>query len=126
MAMQTPPPTPDIVSITSPLATQRLTVVSNRLPVTIEKNDDGEYIFNESCGGLATGMSGVKREFDMIWYGWPGTEIPLEEELKISQALLDEHNAVPVPLGEDLAEAYYNGFSSILLWLIHGFIQLRK
>ncbi|KAK5049431.1 hypothetical protein LTR84_004360 [Exophiala bonariae] len=116
MATQTPPPTPDIVPITSPLANQRLTVVSNRLPVTIEKGNDGEYTFKESCGGLATGMSGVKREFDMIWYGWPGAEIPLEEESKISQALLDQHNAVPVPLGEDLAEAYYNGFSNSTLW----------
>lgn len=111
--MEMLPPTPDTSPIMSPRADQRLIVVSNRLPVTIERNDDGNYSFKESCGGLSTGMSGVKREFDMIWYGWPGTKIPRDEESSISQALLKEYNAVPVLLGETLAEAYYNGFSSI-------------
>ena len=110
--METPPPSPDSLLATSPPPDQRLIVVSNRLPVTIEKDEDGSYSFKESCGGLATGMSGVKREFEMVWYGWPGIEIPLEEGPKISQALRENHNAVPVLVDEDLAEAYYNGFSS--------------
>jgi len=118
--METPPPSPQSLLATSPPADQRLIVVSNRLPVTIEREEDGSYNFKESCGGLATGMSGVKREFEMVWYGWPGIEIPLDEEPEISQALREEHNAVPVLVNKDLAEGYYNGFSNSTLWpLLH-------
>lgn len=124
--MESPPLTPDIHPIMSPLPNQRLIVVSNRLPVTMEKNHDVKYDFRESCGGLATGMSGVKREFNMVWYGWPGAQIPLDKKSTISQTLLDEHNAVPVLLSEHLAEAYYNGFSSMVFWLNYGLKWLRK
>lgn len=112
--METPPPSPDSFLAMSPPADQRLIVVSNRLPVTVHRDGDGSYSFKDSCGGLATGMSGIKREFEMIWYGWPGIEIPSEEEGKFSKALWENHSAVPVPVDEHLAEAYYNGFSSKL------------
>ncbi|KAJ9603509.1 Trehalose-6-P synthase/phosphatase complex synthase subunit [Cladophialophora chaetospira] len=118
--METPPPSPDSLRATSPPADQCLIVVSNRLPVTIERRDNGSYSFKESSRGLAIGMSGVKREFEMVWYGWPGIEIPLEERPKISKSLREEHHAIPVLVDEDLAEAYYNGFSNSTLWpLLH-------
>ncbi|KAK4944903.1 Trehalose-6-P synthase/phosphatase complex synthase subunit [Elasticomyces elasticus] len=118
--MQTPPPSPDSFLVMSPPADQRLIVVSNRLPVTIEREHDGNYGFKESSGGLATGMSGVKRESEMVWYGWPGMEVPSEEESNITQTLLEKHNAVPVLVDDDLAESYYNGFSNSTLWpLLH-------
>lgn len=110
--MQTPPPSPDSFLVMSSPADQRLFVVSNRLPVTIERNDDGGYSFKESSGGLATGMCGVKREFEMVWYGWPGLELASDEEKTVTHALREKHNAVPVMVEDDLAEAYYNGFSS--------------
>jgi len=110
--MQTPPPSPDHFPAASLSANQRLIVVSNRLPVTIERTGDGKCDFKPSCGGLATGMSGVKREFEMLWYGWPRIEISCDEEPRITQALREEHNAVPVLIEDHLAEAYYNGFSS--------------
>lgn len=90
-------------------------MVSNRLPVTIDRDTAGSYVFKESSGGPITGMSGVKREFDVVWYGWAGIEIPSDEEYKITQTLRQKHNAVPVLLDDGLAEAYYNGFSSTLL-----------
>ncbi|KAI1609663.1 alpha,alpha-trehalose-phosphate synthase [Exophiala viscosa] len=118
--MQTPPPSPDSFLVMSPPADQRLIVVSNRLPVTIERDSDGKYGFKESSGGLATGMSGVKRESEMVWYGWPGMEIPSDEEPNITRALREEHNAVPILVDDDLAESYYNGFSNSTLWpLLH-------
>jgi trehalose 6-phosphate synthase len=110
--MDTPPATPE--SVTPPTLSygQRLIVVSNRLPVTLKQNDEGKYEFNESSGGLASGMSGVKRDVEMLWYGWPGMELPPSEEADITRTLREKHSAVPVPVNDDLAELYYNGFSS--------------
>jgi trehalose-6-phosphate synthase len=47
-------------------------VVSNRLPVTISKNDLG-YQFSMSSGGLVSALSGLKKEHTFTWIGWPGT-----------------------------------------------------
>jgi trehalose 6-phosphate synthase len=110
--MDTPPATPE--SVTPPTLSygQRLIVVSNRLPVTLKQNDEGKYDFTESSGGLASGMGGVKRDVEMLWYGWPGMELPPTEKAEITRTLREKHSAVPVPVDDDLAELYYNGFSS--------------
>lgn len=112
--MNTQPATPDSLTPTTPPDDQRLVVVSNRLPVTVKQNANGEDEFKESSGGLATGMSGVKRETDMLWYGWPGIELPnIDAEARVTQKLRRHHSAVPVFLEENFAEMYYNGFSSM-------------
>lgn len=52
---------------------QRLIVVSNRLPVTIKKNDEtGDWDFSMSSGGLVSALSGCKKQMDFTWIGWPG------------------------------------------------------
>ncbi|KIW10110.1 alpha,alpha-trehalose-phosphate synthase (UDP-forming) [Exophiala spinifera] len=118
--VQTPPPSPDSLRATALAPGQRLIVVSNRLPVTVERNDARGYSLKESSGGLATGMSGVKREFEMLWYGWPGIEVPSDEESEISHVLRQKHGAVPIFLQDSIADAYYNGFSNSALWpLLH-------
>ena len=51
----------------------RLLVVSNRLPVTVNKDQKtGEYDFKMSSGGLVTGLSGLKKMMSFTWIGWPG------------------------------------------------------
>jgi len=51
----------------------RLLVVSNRLPVTVNKDQKtGEYNFKMSSGGLVTGLSGLKKMMSFTWIGWPG------------------------------------------------------
>jgi len=42
----------------------RLVIVSNRLPVTIARNGD-EFSFEESVGGLATGLSSYLKSLKM-------------------------------------------------------------
>ncbi len=39
----------------------RLLLLSNRLPITIKKGDDGDYSFSMSSGGLVTGLSGLRK-----------------------------------------------------------------
>ena len=94
----------------SPLGS-RLILVSNRLPVTIKPND-GTFDLSLSSGGLVTGLSGLAKTTQFRWYGWPGLEVPGRETAPLTQKLQAEHDAVPVFIADQLAEKYYNGFSS--------------
>lgn len=90
----------------------RLLLVSNRLPITIKRNDEGKYDFNMSSGGLVSGLSGLKNDVTFEWYGWPGLEIPEDEVGDLKTKLKEEYNAVPIMLDDELADRHYNGFSS--------------
>jgi trehalose 6-phosphate synthase len=90
----------------------RLLLVSNRLPITIKRSEDGSYAFNMSSGGLVTGLSGLSKTTTFQWYGWPGLEVPSEEVGPLEKRLKDEYGAVPVFIEDELADRHYNGFSS--------------
>ena len=90
----------------------RLLLVSNRLPITIKRSDDGSYDFSMSSGGLVSGLSGLSKATTFQWYGWPGLEVPEAEVGHVTKRLKDEYNAVPVFIDDDLADKHYNGFSS--------------
>lgn len=90
----------------------RLLLLSNRLPITIKRSDDGSYSFSMSSGGLVTGLSGLSKTTSFQWYGWPGLEVPEAEIPVMKQRLKDEYDAHPVFIDDDLADRHYNGFSS--------------
>ncbi|ORX95026.1 hypothetical protein K493DRAFT_220088 [Basidiobolus meristosporus CBS 931.73] len=103
---------------TSPTTGQsnlRLLVVSNRLPVTISKNEDG-YQFKMSSGGLVSALSGLKKMMTFTWIGWPGIDIPEDEREEVRKKLLEEHSCLPVFLDDETADKHYNGFSNSILW----------
>ena len=91
----------------------KLLLISNRLPITIKRSDDGKYDFSMSSGGLVSGLSGLSKSTTFQWYGWPGLEVPENEIPTLKSRLKEEYNAVPVMLDDDLADRHYNGFSSI-------------
>ncbi|KAK9457854.1 glycosyl transferase [Dipodascopsis uninucleata] len=93
-----------------------LLVISNRLPITIKRNDNGEYQFTMSSGGLVSGLSGLKKSTTFTWFGWPGLEVPDEEKEMVTKRLRDEFSCVPVFLSDELADLHYNGFSNSILW----------
>jgi trehalose 6-phosphate synthase len=90
----------------------RLLLVSNRLPITIKRSEDGKYDFSMSSGGLVSGLSGLSKATTFQWYGWPGLQVPEDEVEEMKQKLKDNYGAVPVFIDDDLAEKHYNGFSS--------------
>ncbi|WP_421918690.1 bifunctional alpha,alpha-trehalose-phosphate synthase (UDP-forming)/trehalose-phosphatase [Marinifilum sp.] len=103
----------------------RIHIVSNRLPVSI--NVENETIdLVPSVGGLATGMRSVYKEYNGKWIGWPGLPSDdLNEELKsnIDERLKDE-DCVSVHLSKDEIDLYYDGFSNRTIWpLFHYFAQ---
>jgi trehalose 6-phosphate synthase len=90
----------------------RLLLISNRLPITIKRSEDGQYTFSMSSGGLVTGLSGLSKTTSFQWYGWPGLEVPEAEAGPMRQQLKEKYNAIPVFVDDDLADRHYNGFAS--------------
>lgn len=110
MADSSPPEVSDAPEILE--VEGRLLLVSNRLPITINRSEDGHYDFSMSSGGLVSGLSGLSKSTTFQWYGWPGLEVPENEIGTLKERLKQEYNAVPVMLDDDLADKHYNGFSS--------------
>jgi trehalose 6-phosphate synthase/phosphatase len=104
----------------------RLLIVSNRLPVTIQKKK-GKLSFNQSVGGLATGLGSFYKSFDSEWVGWCGItseKVDLEEKKNIETKLMKEFSSYPVFLSKRDVELYYGEFCNKTLWpLLHGFTQ---
>ncbi|KAL6941844.1 Trehalose-6-P synthase/phosphatase complex synthase subunit [Hanseniaspora vineae] len=92
-------------------------VVSNRLPVTISKNQDtGKYEYKMSSGGLVTALQGLAKHTTFQWYGWPGLTLPEEDKPVVCNDLKEKFNAVPIFLSDEVADLHYNGFSNSILW----------
>jgi trehalose 6-phosphate synthase/phosphatase len=100
---------------------QRVLIVSNRLPITIQERK-GELHVERSVGGLATGLSSWYKSSNSIWIGWAGVaRRDIEKERDIAEKLASE-NCHPVPLSEHDVEAYYHGFCNRTIWpLFHYF-----
>ncbi|XP_055349037.1 uncharacterized protein LOC129595929 [Paramacrobiotus metropolitanus] len=100
------------------LLNQSLIIVSNRLPVSVKKGDDGRMEVFPSVGGLATGLSSYTKNADNKWIGWPG--IPsndlTEDEKRFISEELRQHNCYPVFLTQDQLNDFYNGYSNSILW----------
>ncbi|MCO4294411.1 bifunctional alpha,alpha-trehalose-phosphate synthase (UDP-forming)/trehalose-phosphatase [Solitalea sp. MAHUQ-68] len=96
-------------------------IVSNRLPIKITLN--GSQIgYQNSEGGLATGLGSIYREGDNIWIGWPGAIINDESIQEAITEDLATKSLSPVFLTEEEINKYYEGFSNETLWpLFHYF-----
>lgn len=98
-------------------------IVSNRLPISIQKNDD-ELEYKPSAGGLATGLGSIYKEGKNIWLGWPGIYINSEKEKEDVTKELTKESMRPVFLKEEDIKLFYEGFSNSTIWpLFHYFPQ---
>lgn len=96
----------------------RLLVVSNRLPVVIDRADPG-WSIRSGSGGLVTALSPLLHRIGGCWIGWPGAaqtdDLPLEQ-------LLDEYGRgtgyelKPVPMSSEQIEGFYQGFCNEIIW----------
>lgn len=96
---------------------KRTIIISNRLPIRIEKHN-GELLFLPSEGGLATGLGSIYKQGNNVWIGWPGyiPENKAEEKLIIDK--LAPLNLIPIFLSKEELQGYYEGFSNEILWPI--------
>jgi trehalose 6-phosphate synthase/phosphatase len=102
-----------------------LIIVSNRLPVKIEKSDNN-FKYNMSTGGLATGLKSFYKNYNGCWIGWPGlpTNMITEHKRQIKETLNSKYNCEPVFLDQNEIDNYYLGYSNKTMWpLCHYFTQ---
>lgn len=101
----------------------RIVIISNRLPITIDKQDD-KLIYHPSAGGLATGLNSLDDSLPMVWIGWPGLVVQDETEGEEVRKGLDERDLVPVFLSDKEISLYYEGFANKTIWPhFHYFTQ---
>ncbi len=107
---------------------RKLIIVSNRLPITIQKKE-GKLLLNPSIGGLATGLSSFYKDFDSIWVGWPGisTEEVIDEIETLKSKLVAEFSCYPIYLSQKEIQAYQDEFCNKSIWpLFHYFSQFTE
>ena len=99
----------------------RLITISNRLPISV-KVKDGNFIYEQSVGGLATGLSSTNNS-ENYWVGWPGMTIRTEDQDALKERMNND-NLQPVFLSDRDYENFYEGFSNKTVWpLFHYFKQ---
>lgn len=103
--------------------------VSNRLPITVVKEND-QIHYHLSIGGLATGLNGYHEKKDSIWVGWPGITADLlthQEKKEIDQKLKTEYRFSPLFLSEGDLKLYYEGYANKTIWpLFHYFTEMTE
>ncbi len=102
----------------------KLIVISNRLPVEVERTASG-FNYHPAAGGLATSLQAVRKQREMLWLGWPGTQVWDDKDRKgIESHLVEEYDSVPLFLPPSDFDLYYEGFSNGTIWpLFHYFPQ---
>lgn len=101
----------------------KIIIIANRLPVKIEREEEG-FSMVRSEGGLATGLGSLETESEIYWVGWPGIHTEDETEKKEITKNLHEMNFHPVFLSADQIEYYYEGYSNSTIWpLCHYFFS---
>lgn len=102
---------------------KRLVVVSNRLPIHVEQDEEGLRL-SPAAGGLITALNPIMRTHRGLWVGWPGAEaseslINLLVEWSASQ----RYELCPVFLTPSDVNGYYHGFANQAIWpLFHDFL----
>ena len=106
----------------------RLIIVSNRAPVNIIKEENGQYRYEDSPGGLASGIRAYVERLkkdnitakEIIWIGWPGAAV--DDEQKVKQEILNKFGTSSVFLSAEVMEKFYEGFCNKTIWpLFHYF-----
>jgi trehalose 6-phosphate synthase/phosphatase len=103
----------------------KLVVVSNRLPVNIQKKN-GCFSYTQSVGGLATGLGSLSKKQKFIWVGScdiPSDDLKKNEREEISNHLSENFGCVPVYLSKKEIRNYKDGFSNKCIWPIFLYFQ---
>ena len=106
----------------------RLIVVSNRLPLTLRKTEDG-WTTESSAGGLASAMNPLLRKGGGDWIGWAGGGEGEDSESR--RAILAEwaetRGCFAVDLPAEVAARFYEGYANQTLWpVFHSFPSQLK
>src|SRR6202050_4366779 len=111
-----------------PAAGARIIVVSNRLPLTLRKTEQG-WDTPRRSGGVASAMNPLLGKTGGEWIGWVGDSGG--EDSQKRQAILPEgtktNHYFSVDLPKDVAAGFYEGYANQTLWpVFHNFPSQLK
>ena len=98
----------------------KLYIIANRLPVKVAKVK-GDFVFQRSEGGLATGIDSMNINCEKHWIGWPGMEIDNPDERDSVSRKLEAMNFHPLFLSSEQISNYYEGYSNSTIWPLFHF-----
>lgn len=99
---------------TDSTSSQRIILVSNRLPIRI--GEDGEA--TRTTGGLASALAGLGIEAS--WVGWPGIAAEQIDDLEALKGSLSKMDVSPVIMDEETMQGFYHGYTNSTIWpLVH-------
>ena len=104
------------------METSRLTVVSNRLAIVVDREETGQWSIKPGSGGLVTALGPVLRDRGGQWIGWLGTHETDTMDETALEGLLEQgsretgYTLKPVNLTAEEIQKYYFGFSNEILW----------
>ncbi|HEX6199752.1 MAG TPA: alpha,alpha-trehalose-phosphate synthase (UDP-forming) [Thermoanaerobaculia bacterium] len=104
---------------------ERMIIVSNRLPIVLQKTADGWEV-HQGAGGLVQAVAPILKEKGGIWIGWPGVSGEDEGWREVAREAVAKtgYELQPVPLSKEEVEQFYLGFSNSVLWpLFHDFLD---
>jgi trehalose 6-phosphate synthase len=94
-------------------------IVANRLPVDLERSEDGTQRWKHSPGGLVSALEPFLRTRSGAWVGWPGVA-----DVELDQFDEEGMRLCPVGLSSVEVRDYYEGFSNATLWpLYHDVVE---
>ncbi len=110
------------------MAAYKCIVVSNRLPVSVAKDETGALVFSPSSGGLATAMSSLgDGQAEKLWIGWPGIasdDLTSAEHSAITKKLR-KFGCYPVFLTRSQINLFYEGYANDTIWPLFHYFQSR-
>ena len=104
---------------------KKLVIASNRLPTTV-RQESGKLFFEQSVGGVATGLSSLDTDYEKHWIGWSGLncENCSRKQVAEMERRLGKENFYPVNLTAEEVSDYYHGFCNEVIWpIFHYFVQ---
>jgi trehalose 6-phosphate synthase len=101
----------------------RLIIVSNRGPVSFDRDDSGERTYSRGAGGLVTALTAVSRRRDSTWIATAMSEEDMALARETGDALEVEDLRVSfVEHGSEAYDLMYNHTANPLLWLVQHYL----
>jgi trehalose 6-phosphate synthase/phosphatase len=108
-------------------ARSRLIVVSNRLPLTLQRTQE-RWTTVRSSGGLASAMNPLLEKDGGEWIGWAGDSSEDNHQRRtILEEWAEKNHCFAVNLPADVAAGFYEGYANQTLWpVFHNFPSQLK
>jgi len=104
-----------------------LYIAANRLPITAVKQGK-DYAFDESPGGVATGLRTWAERMpdrEIAWVGWPGVIPRSRRDERLLREKLLARKVHPVFMSRKELDAFYGGFCNKTIWPLFHYFTLH-